>query len=118
MGLLAVARSITALGREHFLPPVSAWVHHKTKTPIITTAVLGVVTGEFRSNLVVNALHHSSAARSLCCSWDFPVAFQSIVTSPKQMPHMPQLYNTKSASRAFCTAAIIALLTAFDELLK
>jgi amino acid transporter len=45
VGLLAVARSITALGREHFLPPVAAWVHHKTQTPIITTAVLGVVTG-------------------------------------------------------------------------
>jgi APA family basic amino acid/polyamine antiporter len=44
VGLLAVARSITALGREHFLPPVAAWVHHKTQTPIITTAVLGVVT--------------------------------------------------------------------------
>lgn len=46
VGLLAVARSITALGREHFLPPVAAWVHHKTQTPIITTAVLGVVTGD------------------------------------------------------------------------
>ena len=26
MGLLAVARSVCALGREHFLPPVTAWV--------------------------------------------------------------------------------------------
>jgi hypothetical protein len=46
VGLLAVARSVTALGREHFLPPVSAWVHHKTQTPIVTTAVLGIVTGD------------------------------------------------------------------------
>lgn len=46
VGLLAVARSVCALGREHFLPPVAAWVHPKTQTPIITTAVLGIVTGE------------------------------------------------------------------------
>lgn len=46
VGLLAVARSITALGREHFLPPFLAWVNPKLKTPIFTTALLGVITGK------------------------------------------------------------------------
>jgi APA family basic amino acid/polyamine antiporter len=44
VGLLAVARSITALGREHFLPPFLAWVSPKLQTPIFTTALLGVIT--------------------------------------------------------------------------
>ena len=66
MGLLAVARSITALGREHFLPPVAAWVHHKTQTPIITTAVLGVVTGDDSSAALLLTL--SVALSSICCS--------------------------------------------------
>lgn len=46
VGLLAVTRSIIALGREHFLPPFLAWVNPKLKTPIFTTALLGVITGK------------------------------------------------------------------------
>ena len=45
VGLLAVARATTALGREAFIPPIFALVSVKLGTPIFTTAILGVVTG-------------------------------------------------------------------------
>lgn len=44
IGLLAVARSICALGREHFIWPAFGWVNEKVQTPIFTTAILGVIT--------------------------------------------------------------------------
>ena len=71
MGLLAVARSITALGREHFLPPVAAWVHHKTQTPIITTAVLGVVTGDDSSAAAAADLWFHAALQVIMSLWRF-----------------------------------------------
>ena len=45
MGLLAVARAVTALGRESFIPPIFSLVSVKLGTPIFTTAILGIVTG-------------------------------------------------------------------------
>jgi len=44
IGLLAVARSICALGREHFIWPIFGWVNEKVQTPLFTTAILGFVT--------------------------------------------------------------------------
>ena len=46
MGLLAVARAVTALGRESFIPPIFSLVSAKLGTPIFTTAILGIITGE------------------------------------------------------------------------
>jgi len=46
VGLLAVARAVTALGRESFIPPIFSLVSAKLGTPIFTTAILGIVTGE------------------------------------------------------------------------
>ena len=45
VGLLAVARAVTALGRESFIPPIFSLVSVKLGTPIFTTAILGIVTG-------------------------------------------------------------------------
>ena len=48
VGLLAVTRAVTALGREAYVPPICAVVSKRLGTPIFTTAILGIITGESR----------------------------------------------------------------------
>lgn len=96
MGLLAVARSITALGREHFLPPVAAWVHHRTQTPIITTAVLGVVTGDDSSAAMPPTCGCLLHFKFICCSgacahiWThcLPPAMEHLLTATEVACHI------------------------------
>lgn len=45
VGMLAVARAVCALGREHYLPPIFGVISPKKGTPIYATAILGVATG-------------------------------------------------------------------------
>jgi amino acid transporter len=45
IGLLVVTRLFVAVGREHFVPPVFAKLSKRFGTPVITTMLLGVVTG-------------------------------------------------------------------------
>lgn len=44
VGMVAVARTVCALGREHYLPPIFAVVSQKHGTPIFSTAILGFLT--------------------------------------------------------------------------
>ena len=45
VGMLAVARAVCALGREHYVPPIFAVVSPKQGTPVFATAILGIATG-------------------------------------------------------------------------
>jgi APA family basic amino acid/polyamine antiporter len=46
VGSLGVARLLTTVGRDHMLPSFFAYVHPTLGTPLVSTLVLGIVTGE------------------------------------------------------------------------
>jgi hypothetical protein len=46
VGMLGVARLLTTVGRDHMLPSFFAYVHPNLGTPLVSTLVLGIITGK------------------------------------------------------------------------